>query len=104
MPVPTHDDRTTRAAQPDRGRRGTMETLSTVIGGIAEVAAGTGQPLHLFIAQYVKGQAIYPGQLGPIDAAGHHLLAGCAQFERVDRGRVTALVGPGIQDSFSGAW
>ena len=84
--------------------KGTRATPSTVIGGIAEVAAGTGKVRHLFIAQHVKGNAVYPCQLGPIDATGHHLLAGCAQFDRVDRGRVTALLGPDIQDSFSGAW
>jgi hypothetical protein len=84
--------------------QGTKATPSTVIGGIAQVAAGTGKVLHLFIAQHVKGNAVYPCQLGPIDASGHHLLAGCAQFDRVDRGRVTALLGPDIQDGFSGAW
>lgn len=84
--------------------KGTHPTPSTVIGGIAEVSAGTGKPLRLFIAQHEKGNAVLPCQLGPIDATGHHLLAGCTQFDRVDRGRVTALTGTGIQAAFSGAW
>jgi hypothetical protein len=84
--------------------KGIHETQNTVIGGIAEVAAGTGKPLHLFIAQHEKGNAVYPCQLGAIDATGHHLLAGCTQFDRVDRGRVTALTGTDIQAAVSGAW
>jgi hypothetical protein len=84
--------------------KGTHETQNTVIGGIAEVSAGSGKTLRLFIAQHVKGNAIYPCQLGPIDASGHHFLAGCTQFDRIDRGRVTGLTGTDIQAAFSGAW
>ncbi|HEY2518857.1 MAG TPA: hypothetical protein VGJ19_02005 [Streptosporangiaceae bacterium] len=84
--------------------RGTRPTPSTVVGGIAEVAAGTGKTTRLFIAQHVQGNSTFPCQLGAIDATGHHVLAGCTQFDRVDRGRVTALPGNDIQAAFSGAW
>ena len=78
---------------------------TTVIGGIAEVAAGSGKTIRLFIPQHVQGHAIYPCQVGAIDASGHHVLAGCAQFDRIDRGRVTRLLGPSAADAvFTGAW
>lgn len=65
-----------------------------MIGGIAEMSAATGKVLRLFIPQHVQGNhvqgnAVYPCQLGPIDASGHHLLAGCTQFDRIDWGPVT---------------
>jgi hypothetical protein len=84
--------------------RGTRPAKSTVIGGIAEMSAATGKVLRLFIPQHVQGNAVYPCQLGPIDASGHHLLAGCTQFDRIDWGRVTPLAGNDIQSVFSGAW
>ena len=84
--------------------KGSRTTPSTVIGGIAQVLAGTGKTTRLFVAQHVQGNAVYPCQLGAIDVSGHHLLAGCTRFERVDRGRATALAGPDIQAAFTGAW
>jgi hypothetical protein len=84
--------------------RDSHPTATTVIGGIAEVSAGSGKPVRLFVAQHVKGNAVYPCQVAAIDTSGHHVLAGCDQFDRIDRGRVTALAGPDIQLVFSGAW
>ena len=84
--------------------RGSRPTPTTVIGGIAEVAAGSGKTMRLFVAQHLKGNADYPCQVAAIDASGHHILAGCDRFDRIDRGRVTALAGPDIQMEFSGGW
>lgn len=83
---------------------GNIPTKTAVIGGIAEVAAGSGKTERLFIAQHVKGNAIYPCQVTAIDASGHHILAGCDQFDRIDRGRVTALAGPDVQIGFNATW
>jgi hypothetical protein len=83
---------------------GKIPAKTSAIGGIAEVAAGSGKTERLFIAQHVHGNAIYPCQLTAIDASGHHILAGCDQSDRIDRGRVTALAGPDVQIGFSATW
>jgi hypothetical protein len=81
----------------------------TVVGGIVQVSARTGQPLHTLLAEH----APYSGDgdyyitsclLGAIDATGNHLLASCDRFGRLDRGRFTALPGAAPQTSFSAAW
>ena len=88
---------------------------NSVVGGIVEVSATTGQPLRTLLAQrmtYVGpgregGYAITACLLGAIDATGHHLLVSCNQFGRLDRGRFTPLPGPGAANEgalYTSAW
>jgi hypothetical protein len=97
--MPANDDRAANPTEPSGQARRPRRRRQTVTG-----VAGSGKPVRLFVAQHIKGNAIYPCQLAAIDASGHDILAGCDQFDRIDRGRVTALAGRDIQVGFTGAW
>jgi hypothetical protein len=86
----------------------------SVVGGIIEISARTKKQLGTLLsihAQYsVDGGGSEAGWyqtscgLGPIDPTGHHLLASCDRFGRLDRGRFTALPGVPAVSYFNAAW
>ena len=84
----------------------------TVVGGIVELAARTGRPLHTLLAEHAA-YAADPGhagwyigscQLAAADRTGSHLLVSCDRFGRLDRGRFTALPGAAPQSAVAAAW
>jgi hypothetical protein len=85
-----------------------------VVGGIVEISARTGRPLRTLLAEHAQysrdgggreaGWYVTQCQLGAIDTTGAHLLAGCDQFGRLDRGRFTALPGVAPQTLYTAAW
>ena len=85
-----------------------------VVGGIVEINARTGQPVRTLLAEHAQysgdgggseaGWYVTACQLGAIDTTGSHLLTGCGQFGRLDRGRFTALPGVAPQSFSTAAW
>jgi hypothetical protein len=84
----------------------------TVVGGIVELSARTGRPLHTLLAEHAAYSAD-PGQpgwytgsclLAAADRTGSHLLVSCDRFGRLDRGRFTALPGAAPQSAAAAAW
>jgi hypothetical protein len=84
----------------------------TVVGGIVELSARTGRPLHTLLAEHAA-YAADPGhagwyigscQLAAADRTGSHLLVSCDRFGRLDRGRFTALPGAAPQSAVAAAW
>jgi hypothetical protein len=85
-------------------------TDSTVIGGIVQLDAKTGQPLQNLLAQRATpagpfAATITSCQLQSVDPAGEHLLVGCAEaFGRLDHARFTTLTGAGDLRPTTSAW
>jgi hypothetical protein len=84
----------------------------TVVGGIVELSARTGQPLRTLLLEHAAYSAD-PGQPGwyigscqvaAADRTGSHLLVSCDRFGRLDRGRFTALPGAAPQAAVAAAW
>ena len=81
----------------------------TVVGGIVEVSAQTGRPVHTLLAERAAhstdaGWHITSCLLPSIDRTGHHLLVSCDRFGRLDRGRFTAVPGAAPQTAVAAAW
>ncbi|HEX4256930.1 MAG TPA: hypothetical protein VH089_17695 [Streptosporangiaceae bacterium] len=86
----------------------------TVVGGIIEISARTKKQLGTLLPIHAQYSADGGGSeagwyetsclLGPVDPTGHHLLASCDRFGRLDRGRFTALPGVPPVTYFSAAW
>jgi hypothetical protein len=84
----------------------------TVVGGIVELSAQTGRPLHTLLAEHAAyaadpeqpGWYITPCQLAAADHSGDHLLVSCDRFGRLDRGRFTPLPGAAPQTAVAAAW
>jgi hypothetical protein len=84
----------------------------TVVGGIVELSARTGRPLHTLLAERAAyaadpgqpGWYITPCQLAAADRTGSHLLVSCDRFGRLDRGRFTPLPGAAPQTAVAAAW
>lgn len=85
-------------------------TDSTVVGGIVQVDAKTGQPLQNLLAQRAtpsgpSDATVTPCQLQSVDPAGDHLLVNCAEdFGRLDHARFTTLTGAGQLSPTASAW
>jgi hypothetical protein len=85
-------------------------TDSTVVGGIVQVDARTGQPLQNLLAQRAtpsgpSDATVSPCQLQSADSAGDHLLVNCAEsFGRLDHARFTTLTGAGQLSPAASAW
>ena len=84
----------------------------TVVGGIVELSARSGRPLHTLLAEHAAYSAD-PGHAGwyigscllaAADRTGSHLLVSCDRFGRLDRGRFTALPGAAPQSAVAAAW
>lgn len=98
----TYHDRSTRLGRGD------------VVGGIVEISARTGRSLRTLLAEHAQysrdgggreaGWYVTSCQLGAIDTTGAHLLVGCDQFGRLDRGRFTALPSVAPQTLYTAAW
>ena len=99
----------TVVATVEYGNVGPKLTGKTVIGGVEEFSATTRKPLRTLLTMHAHysldgggseaGWYMSPCSLGPVDATGYHVLVSCDQFDRIDRGRVTPLPGPGPQDA-----
>jgi hypothetical protein len=84
----------------------------TVVGGIVELSAQTGRPLHTLLAEHAAyaadpgdpGWYITSCQLAAADRTGSHLLVSCDRFGRLDRGRFTPLPGAAPQSAVAAAW
>jgi hypothetical protein len=81
----------------------------TVVGGIVEVSAQTGRPLHTLLAERAAhsvdaGWYITSCLLPSIDRTGQHVLVSCDRFGRLDRGRFTAVPGAAPQTAVAAAW
>jgi hypothetical protein len=87
----------------------------SVVGGVVEISATTKKPLTRLLAEHAQysidgggseaGWYVTNCGLGDLDATGHHLLVSCDRFGRLDRGRFTALPGPGPLDAmYTAAW
>ncbi len=84
----------------------------TVVGGLVELSARTGRPLHTLLAEHAAYSAD-PGNAGwyitscllaAVDRTGNHLLVSCDRFGRLDRGRFTPLPGAAPQTAIAAAW
>jgi hypothetical protein len=87
----------------------TKVSRGTIIGGIAEVSARTGQPLRTLLAERAAyssdaGWHVTSCLLPAIDTTGAHLLVSCGQFGRLDRGRFTSLPGSPPHTAVAAAW
>jgi hypothetical protein len=84
----------------------------TVVGGIVELSARTGDPVRTLLAERAAHSADpgHPGwyitacELPAIDATGSHLLVSCGSFGRLDRARFTTLPGSAPQTAAAAAW
>lgn len=84
----------------------------TVVGGIVELSARTGQPLRTLLAERAAysadpgspGWYVTSCELPAIDATGSHLLVSCDSFGRLDRARFTPLRGSAPQTAIAAAW
>jgi hypothetical protein len=84
----------------------------TVVGGIVEVSADTGQPLRTLLAVHAaysadRGEAGWYSsgcELPAIDRSGAHLLVSCDRFGRLDRARFTPLPGFSPHTAVAVAW
>jgi hypothetical protein len=81
----------------------------TIVGGIVEVSAQIGRPLHTLLAERAAhstdaGWYITSCLLPSIDRTGNHLLVSCDRFGRLDRGRFTAVPGAAPQTAVAAAW
>jgi hypothetical protein len=85
-------------------------TNSTVVGGIVQVDAQTGQPLQNLLAQRAipsgpSDATVTACQLQSADPTGDHLLVNCAEsFGRLDHARFTTLTGAGQLSPTASAW
>jgi hypothetical protein len=85
-------------------------TANSIVGGIVQLSAQTGQPLQTLLAQRAtpsgpSDTTVTACQLQSADPTGDHLLVNCAgNFGRLDHARFTTLTAAGQLSPTASAW